>query len=83
MSRWRDSTGCDALDARALRGDAAAVKNALAIDLDRAPASVRAELPHWLYLAIEQQYEDAAPLMAALTAPAPLDLRVNLIRASR
>jgi 16S rRNA (cytosine967-C5)-methyltransferase len=75
--------GLDALDARALRGDAAAVKNALAIDLDRAPASVRAELPHWLYLAIEQQYEDAKPLMAALTESAPLDLRVNLIRATR
>ena len=75
--------GLDALEARALRGDAAAVKNALAIDLARAPASVRAELPHWLYLAIEQQYADAAPLMAALTESAPLDLRVNLIRASR
>jgi 16S rRNA (cytosine967-C5)-methyltransferase len=75
--------GFDALDSRSLRGDAAAVKNAFSIDLDLAPASVRAELPHWLYLAIEQQYEDAAPLMAALTEPAPLDLRVNLIRASR
>jgi len=75
--------GLDALEARALRGDAAAVKNALAINLARAPASVRAELPHWLYLAIERQYADAAPLMAALTESAPLDLRVNLIRASR
>ena len=36
--------GLDALDPRALRGDAAAVKGALAIDLQRAPASVRAEL---------------------------------------
>ncbi len=56
-----------------------AVKHALAIDLAQAPASVRAELPHWLYLAITAQYEDAAPLVAALTEPAPLDLRVNLV----
>ena len=27
---------------------------------------MRAELPHWLYLPIEQQYEDAAALLAAL-----------------
>lgn len=76
--------GFAALDARALRGDAAAVKNGLAIDLARAPASVRAELPHWLYLAVDQQYgADAAPLLSALTEPAPLDLRVNLMRATR
>jgi 16S rRNA (cytosine967-C5)-methyltransferase len=75
--------GIDALDARALRGDLAAVRNALAIDLAHAPATVRAELPHWLYLAIERQYPDAAPLMAALTEPAPLDLRANLMRATR
>ena len=75
--------GVDALDPRALRGDAAAVKSALAIDLQRAPTSVRAELPYWLFLALEQQYEDAGPLQAALTEPAPLDLRVNLIKASR
>ena len=44
---------------------------------------MRAELPYWLFLALEQQYEDAGPLLAALTEPAPLDLRVNLIKASR
>jgi 16S rRNA (cytosine967-C5)-methyltransferase len=75
--------GVEALDPRALRGDAAAVKGALAIDLQRAPVSVRAELPYWLFLALEQQYEDAGPLLAALTESAPLDLRVNLIKASR
>jgi 16S rRNA (cytosine967-C5)-methyltransferase len=75
--------GLDALDPRALRGDATAVRHALAIDLQRAPESIRAELPHWLYLEITRQYEDAAPLLAALTEPAPLDLRVNLIKATR
>ncbi len=75
--------GLDALEERALRGDANAVKHALAVKLAQAPASVRAELPHWLYVAITGQYDDAAALVAALTEPAPLDLRVNLIKASR
>ncbi len=75
--------GFDALEERALRGDANAVKHALAVKLAQAPASVRAELPHWLYLAITGQYDDAAELVAALAEPAPLDLRVNLIKANR
>ncbi len=75
--------GVDALDQRALRGDATAVRHALAIDLAHAPSSVRAEMPNWLYRALEHQYSDAAPLLAALTQPAPLDLRVNLIKATR
>ena len=75
--------GFDALDERALRGDAPAVRHALAIKLGHAPASVRAELPNWLYRAIEQQYPDAQPLVTALTEAAPLDLRVNLIKATR
>jgi 16S rRNA (cytosine967-C5)-methyltransferase len=75
--------GIDALDERALRGDARAVRNALGVDLSSAPASVRAELPHWLYTAIAQQYEDAAALVAASVEPAPLDLRVNALKAER
>ncbi|HYM47250.1 MAG TPA: RsmB/NOP family class I SAM-dependent RNA methyltransferase [Burkholderiaceae bacterium] len=75
--------GLDAIDERALRGDAAAVKHALAIDLALAPSSVQAELPHWLFVEIEQQYQDAEPLISALKESAPLDLRVNSIKASR
>jgi 16S rRNA (cytosine967-C5)-methyltransferase len=75
--------GFNALDERALRNDASAVRHALAIDLRRAPSSVQAELPHWLYVAIEQQYPDAVALLAASTEPAPLDLRVNSLKASR
>jgi 16S rRNA (cytosine967-C5)-methyltransferase len=66
-----------------LRGDAQAVQRALALDLTAAPASVCAELPHWLYLAIERQYDDAAPLIDALKEGAPLDLRVNALKADR
>jgi len=75
--------GLDALEPRALRGDATAVRNALAMDLSSAPASVRAELPHWLYGEIERQYPDAPELIEALKESAPLDLRVNAIKAER
>jgi 16S rRNA (cytosine967-C5)-methyltransferase len=75
--------GIDALDPRALRGDATAVKHALAVNLATAPASVRAELPYWLYAVITRQYPDADALIEAMTAPAPLDLRVNSLKADR
>ncbi len=75
--------GLEALDPRALRGDVNAVKHALAVDLSAAPASVRAEVPHWLFLDVERQYPDAAPLLEALKDGAPLDLRVNTIKADR
>ncbi len=75
--------GVDGMDARALRNDANAVKQALTIDLAQAPSSVQAELPHWLFAHIERQYPDAAPLVDALKEGAPLDLRVNSIKAER
>jgi 16S rRNA (cytosine967-C5)-methyltransferase len=75
--------GLEELDPRALRGDAPAIKNALAIDVSTAPASVRAELPHWLFVELEQQYPDAAALADALKESAALDLRVNSIKAGR
>ncbi|MEO8187490.1 MAG: RsmB/NOP family class I SAM-dependent RNA methyltransferase, partial [Burkholderiaceae bacterium] len=75
--------GLDAIDQRALRGDAEAVAHALTIDLAHAPATVHSELPEWLFAEIERQYDDAAPLIDALKESAPLDLRVNSIKASR
>ena len=75
--------GLDDLDPRSLRGDINAVKHALAVDLSSAPASVQAEVPHWLYLEVERQYPDAAALLDALKDGAPLDLRVNTIKADR
>jgi 16S rRNA (cytosine967-C5)-methyltransferase len=75
--------GLDALDPRALRGDVNAVKRALSVDLSSAPASVKAELPHWLYAEIERQYPDATELVEAIKEGAPLDLRVNSIKADR
>jgi 16S rRNA (cytosine967-C5)-methyltransferase len=75
--------GLAALDARTLRGDECAVRNALAMDLANAPCAVRAEVPLWLFQRITAQYHDAEPLLAALAEPAPLDLRVNRLKAER
>lgn len=75
--------GLAALGPRELRGDERAVRNALAMDIATAPAAVRAELPRWLHAAIGEQYEDAPALLAAMTEPAPLDLRVNTLKAER
>jgi 16S rRNA (cytosine967-C5)-methyltransferase len=75
--------GLAALGPRELRGDERAVRHALAQDIAAAPGAVRAELPLWLYAGVTAQYPDAEPLMRALTAPAPLDLRVNGLKADR
>lgn len=75
--------GITALDSRALRGDERAVRNALALDASTAPSAIRAEVPLWLFQRITAQYHDAEALFAALVEPAPLDLRVNTLKASR
>jgi 16S rRNA (cytosine967-C5)-methyltransferase len=52
--------------------------------LDDAPPHVRAEVPEWLACAFEEAFgPDAAIEGAALAAPAPLDLRVNTLKANR
>ncbi len=75
--------GIDALDPRSLRGDERAVRHALAIDPASAPATVRAEVPLWIFQRVTAQYHDAEALLAACAAPAPLDLRVNSLKAER
>jgi 16S rRNA (cytosine967-C5)-methyltransferase len=75
--------GIAALDLRALKGDERAVRNALALDVATAPCAVRAEVPLWLFQRITAQYHDAEPLLAAMLEPAPLDLRVNTLKATR
>jgi 16S rRNA (cytosine967-C5)-methyltransferase len=75
--------GRDALDERAVGRDATALKHALGVKLDRAPVSVQAELPAWLFDAIVAQYPDADALIEAMKVGAPLDLRVNSLKAKR
>jgi 16S rRNA (cytosine967-C5)-methyltransferase len=75
--------GLNALDGRALRGDERAVRGALGIDITNAPGSIRSEVPLWLFQRVTVQYHDAQALLGALAEPAPLDLRVNLLKAER
>jgi 16S rRNA (cytosine967-C5)-methyltransferase len=57
------------------------------MQIDRAtlPASMRANLPAWLWekLVARHGEEETLAIAAALNSPAPLDLRVNALKASR
>jgi 16S rRNA (cytosine967-C5)-methyltransferase len=55
-----------------------------ALDQPGMPEPVRFELPDWLYPRLQAQYRDRlAAEMAALSEPAPLDLRVNALKGTR
>jgi 16S rRNA (cytosine967-C5)-methyltransferase len=75
--------GVESLGPRLMRGDERAIRGALAMDLAHAPSAVRAEMPMWLFQRVASQYHDAGTLFESLTRPAPLDLRVNTIKATR
>ena len=75
--------GYESLGPRSLRNDERAVRGALAADMKHMPAAIRSEMPLWLYSRIAAQYPDATALLAASTEAAPLDLRVNTIKATR
>jgi 16S rRNA (cytosine967-C5)-methyltransferase len=53
--------------------------------VDELPLAVRAELPDWVYESLRACMDDGELLALgeALQAPAPLDLRVNVLRAER
>ena len=54
------------------------------VNLEKAPPEVRAEMPFWLYELESKQYGEAAPkLFEASLQGAPLDLRVNTLKAKR
>ena len=75
--------GEGSLHERVVGRDAGALAAILAKDPARAPDWVRAELPRWLYEKIDAQYGDAAGFYSAIAGGAPLDLRVNLLKATR
>lgn len=58
---------------------------AKAVKLEELPPAVRLDLPDWLYEALSAQFDAAqlAALAAGLNQPAPLDLRVNVLKATR
>ena len=72
---------------RALEGlaDPELVRRIRAAPSDALPDAVRADLPDWLWqrLEAEQGRDEAMRIAQGLLNPAPLDLRVNLARASR
>jgi 16S rRNA (cytosine967-C5)-methyltransferase len=54
------------------------------IDRSSLPEKLRHNLPDWLAAPLQQQLgDDFWPLVQALSDPAPLDLRVNLVKAKR
>ena len=61
------------------------VTNMLAVKMEKAAPEVSAEMPFWLYERIEAQYgkEEAQAIFAACCKGAPLDLRVNALKAKR
>jgi 16S rRNA (cytosine967-C5)-methyltransferase len=58
---------------------------AKAVKLEDLPPAVRCDLPDWLYETLATQFGEVelAPLAAGLNQSAPLDLRVNLLKAER
>jgi 16S rRNA (cytosine967-C5)-methyltransferase len=54
------------------------------LDHPRMPSAVRLEVPDWILPLLQARFGAALPAeMAALLAPAPLDLRVNLLKTTR
>lgn len=66
------------------KGDMEWLRGLKAVDLAALSPAETMDLPDWLYERLSAQYGDALPaMMEALNTPAPLDLRVNLIKATR
>jgi len=75
-----------ALEQAGFRGDArAAAERARTLDRGTLPFAVRANLPDWLAEKLLAQFgeTEATALATALNQPAPVDLRVNTLKAKR
>lgn len=76
--------GLDSMGDQVLGSEKGPVTNMLALKLEKAPPEVRAEMPFWLYELESAQYGEAAgALFEASLQSAPLDLRVNTLKAKR
>ena len=76
--------GREALDERTVGNDAGPLDNILRSKPENATAFVQSELPYWLYERLNKQFGDEAPaLFESMKEGAPLDLRVNLLKAKR
>ena len=76
--------GRESLDERTVGNDAGPLDNILRSKPENATAFVQSELPYWLYEKLLDQFGDEAPaLFESMKESAPLDLRVNLLKAKR
>jgi 16S rRNA (cytosine967-C5)-methyltransferase len=79
-----DAVGFDALGGLA-EDEGEWLKRQLEIDRSLLHKSMRANMPKWLFDKLVEQYgeEETLALADALNTPAPLDLRVNTLKANR
>ena len=79
-----DAVGADALGGLS-EEETDWLQRVLEIDRSLLPAALRSNLPEWLYQKLTTQLgvDNAATLAEALNQPAPLDLRVNSVKANR
>lgn len=76
--------GAQSLTDTVMGSEKGPVQNMLAVQLDSAPEAVRAEMPEWLYERITAQYgNEAQAIFTASCQSAPLDVRVNALKAKR
>lgn len=81
----KEGSSARALEEAGVRGDARALVACVrTLDPRSLPFAVAASLPDWLADTILAEYGDEAPALAeALNRPAPVDLRVNTVKARR
>lgn len=77
--------GKDAVPDSILGSDKGPLENMLSEPMGKAAPEVAAEMPFWLYDRIEKQYgpKESQEIFKASQEGAPLDLRVNILKAKR
>jgi 16S rRNA (cytosine967-C5)-methyltransferase len=79
-----DAVGIDALGGLS-EEETQWLTHVMQIDKNMLPAELRSNLPNWLYTRLVERFgeEETLQLAETLNTPAPLDLRVNSIKANR
>jgi 16S rRNA (cytosine967-C5)-methyltransferase len=79
-----DAVGIDALGGLSVE-ETDWLNHVMQIDREMLPTALRTNLPQWLYEKLSARFgeEETLQLAQALNTPAPLDLRVNSMKASR
>lgn len=79
-----DAVGVDALGGLS-EDETQWLTHVMQIDRNMLPAELRSNLPNWLYTKLAERFgeDETLQLAQTLNTPAPLDLRVNSIKATR